>query len=309
MGTFGPGDISANDYAFSGANSFWTVWSNTTFSSGVAFRPITIATRWGADSGTTTGHNSFWNSSTNRIMTVADFNVGVGGGFGAYNSFGVLSNTWAGNDTYYGGFSRTQSQNSRAPFKDGTGGGYSGKSGGDANIAGGTNNFAGVASPGGLGWAVTYQKLEIYVRRSGVWKQVNGFTRRSGVWFSPGDVIYVRRSGVWTPVAFGDNCIMSEYHVPEKGLEIRIDIDGEIETGWIVEGDKGWFGSIDIDNVDVYTGRHSSEDSNETIEKRLVLYYLRENALKWENYKEAEKLSNQLWPNDYEKVNKVLVFS
>jgi hypothetical protein len=48
-----------------------------------------------------------------------------------------------------------------------------------------------------------------------------------------------------TPLSFFEQLTREERHIPERGLPVRVNVGGDWETGWVVEGEIGWFGSID----------------------------------------------------------------
>lgn len=283
--SFGPGDITANDYAFSLGGSFWTNWSNNAFASSSLSRTTAIACKWCAHSGTTTGHNDIWRSSDLvRAAYTSDFGVGVVAN-GQYSNVGTAT-FWLANQSFYGGFWRTSSQNSRTSFRDGSGGGYSGKSADDGNISGGTNNWAPVASPGGLGWFCTSTNCNVYVMRSGSWTQCSVYVNRGGGGNWSQCNVYVNRGG-------GVNWSIANWlqesgnHIPERGMKVLVDVGEGLEDGWVTEDHIGWFGSVDptalglkdwtkqgfyTEFKETITGRYNSEEPAEIVDRRLYAY-------------------------------------
>jgi len=295
---FGPNDISANDWAFSGGNTFWTNWSTTAFSSGGLGRlNSAIRCRWGSNTGASiTGHNNIWASGTSRAGTTGNFTVSTTG-TGAYNSAGISPNpTWIASDSYEGGYWRTASQNSNTPFRDGSGGNYAGKSADDGTNGGGTANWAGVASPGGMGWSADFFSTLVYVRRSNAWVQCAVYVRRAGAWTRA--TVFVRRAGAWTTVALHRYLNETGEHIPEKGMPVEVSYDGgDWEPGWIIEKEQGWFGPGDIVE-EGFNPRYSSEEPADLVEDRAILYYEWQKAVKEEHTEYAEELARALWPTD-----------
>lgn len=286
--SFGPGDQTNNNFAFSGGSTFWTNWTNNTAASASLARTTAIACKWCAHtaSTTTTGHNDIWRSNDLiRAAYTNDFGVGVVSG-GQYSN--VATGTfWIQNQSFYGGFWRTASQSSRVTFPNGALGGYSGKSGDDGDIGGGTNNWAGFASipnPGGMGWFCTAVNCNVYVKRGAGWSQANVYVRRSGGWTQT--TVWVNRGGGanWTIANWLQE---SGNHIPEKGMKVLVDVGEGREDGWIVEGNVGWFGLVDptalglkdwtktgfyTEFKETFTGRYNSEELPEIVDRRLYAY-------------------------------------
>lgn len=276
--SFGPGDISANDFAFD-QGGFYTDWSTTGFGSGSLNRVLDIAVRWGSHSGTTTGRNDIWDG-TNLVATTASNGVSTAG-TGTYNNYGAAATYWLNNATYYGGAGFTSSSYFSLPWRDGSGGNYAGKTAGDGTMTGGTTNWAGVSNPGGLGWAATTQNTAIYVFRSGAWTQCFVYVMRSGTWTILN--VYVQRSGAWTVL----NWLRQGHDIPAKGMPVMIDVGEGLERGWITYGEIGWFGQIDptgqgidlskpgcydIPYPAIFTGRYNNREPEEVADARLYAH-------------------------------------
>lgn len=294
---FGPGDISANDWGFSGGNTFWTNWSTTTFSNGGLGRVNSVLRcRWGTNSSSTTGHNNIWGSGNARAATTGNFSVTTGS-TGAYNVATVSPNpTWLSSDSFYGGMWRTASQTSTTPFRDGSGGNYAGKSADDGTNSGGTTNWAGVGNPGGMGWSVDYTVSAVFVRRGGAWVRCAVYVRRSGAWTQC--PVFVRRGGAWTTVALHRYLNETGEHIPEKGMPVEVSYDGgDWESGWIVEADTGWFGPGDL-LEEGFNPRYNTEEPADLVEDRAILYYEWQKAVKEEHVEYAEELAKALWPTN-----------
>lgn len=284
--SFGPSDISANDWAFSNANTFWTNWSTTSVNSGALNRPTAIACRWGSNTGaTTSGHNNIWTPGSSRVA-FSNGTSTAATGIGAYLNDGLSSTFWLGHTTYQGGMWRTASQNSTTPFRDGSGGNYAGKSADDANNGGGTTNWGGVGSPGGMGWSCTAVNTAVFVRKSGVWTECNVFKRKAGAWVQI--VVNIRRSGGWAVVNWLRE---TGAHIPERGLPVEVSLDNgwTWEPGVLVEKEIGWFGTIDPTALGLddwtapgeylnvpypapFTGRYNSVEPQEIAETRLFAH-------------------------------------
>lgn len=294
---FGPGDISANDWAFSNANTFWTNWSTTTFSNGGLGRVnSTMRCRWGTNSSSTSGHNDIWGSGTALAASTGNFSVTTSG-TGSYNAATVSPNpTWLASDSFYGGNWRTASQTSTTPFRDGSGGNYAGKSADDGNNSGGTTNWAGVASPGGMGWSVDYTVSAVFVRRGGVWVRCAVYVRRAGAWTRT--TIFVRRGGAWTTVALHRYLNETQKHIPERGMFVEVAYDGgDWEPGWIVEAETGYFGPGDtVENG--FNPRYNSWEPVDLVEDRAITYYEWQKAIKEDNQERADSLAKIIWPTD-----------
>ena len=299
MGTlqFGRGDISPNNYPISYSGLWWTNWDNNNYSSGPVYgRVLNLAFRWGAGTGTVTGHNDIWDITPpyNRIAFSTDFNVSTTG-YGAFWNPGAAATWWITPQNYYGGYWRNSSQSGTVPFVNGAGGGYAGKSGDDLNINGGTSNWYGFANPGSPGWLTTIQQCLIYVRRSGVWTNLPYmYVNRGGGGNWSVSVVYVNRGGG------GNWTILNKYlnetgrHIPAAGMPVMVDGDRGQEPGWLIEGDVGWFGSVDPAALGVpdwktshvwdvpidipYTGRHGNWDTDEMVDARLAKRDIRERA-------------------------------
>ena len=304
--SFGPGDISANDWGWSGGNSFWTNWGTSLYSTGSLTRVTAIAVRWGCGDNTghggtsATGHNDVWDSSNNLAATTGNI-TNTTQNTGAFNNIAASQNYWLGNASFYGGFSRTSTQQSTTPFRDGSGGNYAGKSAGDATNSGGTTNWAGVGSPGGLGWSATSTNCQVYVRRGGVWTQCNVYVMRSGAWAIT--VVNVWRSGAWTVANFLEDLTRSEIHIPDRGLPVEVSVDGgPRERGYLVEEGVGWFGSIDPAALGIdwhktgslaapfpapFTGRYNSREPQGVVEARLYAHDRWQRSLKAGDYAQA----------------------
>lgn len=293
--SFGPSDISANDWGFSGANSFWTNWSTSSVNSGSLNRATAIACRWGAYDSvnqaprTTTGRNNIWIPGSSRVATT-NANSTATSDTGAFLNTAVDQTYWLGHTSYQGGMWRTAAQTSTTPFRDGSGGNYAGKSADDANNGGGTTNWAGVGSPGGLGWVCSSVNNKIFVMKSGVWTECQVFVYKSGSWtVCP---VLIRKSNAWTVL----NYLRGGYHVPERGLPIEVFQHGEWVPGIMVEAGPMWFGTIDPTTLGLddwtkpgeyvnarypapFTGRYNSIEPQEIADARLYAYDRWERAL------------------------------
>lgn len=310
MSTFGPGDYGGyNDRGFSGVNTFWTNWNTSTFATGILGRVTAIAARWDyytISCSSATGHNTIWDTSNNKVQGTGTFSVnGTGDTFNDTMNNASCGDVWQNNASYYIGFSRDSSKCSHFSWKDNTNGGYAGKSAGDSTNSGGTANWVGTTN-GGLPVYGTVTVTNIFVRRSGAWTRTFVYVRRSGAWTGP-VFVYVRRSGAWTLLNE-----LKEHEVPKNGEEALVDVGEGLERGWITEdGEKSWFGSEDPTTQDFdwsvpgqhewewkpWTGKYSSFDSEEIAWDRLGAQWKWDQALRQENYAEADKWFKKFQPN------------
>jgi hypothetical protein len=289
--SYGPGDVNANDWVFSGGNTFWTNLSTTVFGSGSINRPTALACRWGSNNGAAiTGRSDTWTSGGPLAAYSSNYTV-TATGVGSYNNAGAAATWWLANASFFGGYWRTASQNSNTPFLDGSGGNYGGLSADDGTVAGYTVNWAGVANPGGLGWFVTSSNTLIYVRRGTGYVQAQTYIRRTNAWAT--QLVYIRRTGAYTVLnelkPIHETLTQWQRHIPESGLAIEA---WSPYYGWerayLVE-EPGWFGSVDptgwakfgiadwrkpgnylgVPYPTPYTGRHNALDTEEIIDARL----------------------------------------
>lgn len=308
--TYGPGDYGGyNDWAWSGANSFYTNWNTSLFSWGVNGTEIALAARYDYDNTVCTSalaHNDSWGSGGTRDTLTANFATN-GSGHNASQTMNNLSTTTpvyciGGTCAEYIGFNRDSSKCSIFSWKDNTGGGYAGKAGADDNNSGGTTNWGGTTN-GGLPVYGTIQVLLIYVRRAGVWVNAFASVRRGGAWVTPTNV-YVRRSGAWTIVMW-----LQEHGIPEKDLSVEVNLGKYWEPGYMIQGEKSWFGSVDPttqswdwtkegqyewDDSKPWTGKYNAAESEEIAEERLRAQYEWDKSLRLENY-EAARQWNIKW--------------
>lgn len=302
MSTFGSGDYGGyNDWTFS-QGSFYTNWNTTQYNPGALGRVQALGARWDAYSGlapgTCSARNVLWRASTNLNATQTGVLSGTprSAGTTATMHSADCTDLWVtGLVNYYLGFSAGSGDSHIFSWKDGSNGGYSGKSASSANNTGGTANWGGTTN-GGLPVFGTLTISKVYVRRAGAWVRTFVYVRRSGVWTGP-VVVKVRRSGVWTTINQ-----VKEYEMPKNGEEILIDIGDGLERGWIIEeGEKSWFGSEDPTTQSwdwtktgdydweckSWTGKYNSFESDELADYRLEARYKWDQALRWENYKES----------------------
>lgn len=301
--SFGPGDISANDWAFA-TGIFYTNWSTTGFGSGSLNRVLNIAVRWGAHSGTATARNNIYDGTNLQAYTAQNGVSTVD--TGSYNNYAAASTFWLNNATYYGGVGFTSSSALSLPFRDGSGGNYSGKTAGDGDMTGGTNNWAGVGSPGGLGWAATTQNTLIYVFKSSVWTQCFTYVMKSGAWTVCQTSIM--KSSVWTAL----NWLREGNSIPERGLEVMVGDEDGWHRGMLVEAEVGWFGQIDptgqgldlskpgqysIPYPATFTGRYNHREPEEVAQARMYAHDQWKRAFVNGNERAAAYWSKQFQPD------------
>lgn len=315
MSTFGPGDATGNDCAWSGANSFWTNWNTSTFSTGIVGRITALAMRWDGSNNapctTCTGRNDLWNTSNSLVLNTTTYSVVCtaicNGGIGQCTLHNVgTSDLWQSSASYYLGIWRPSNQCTSLVWVNNANGGYAGKSADDGTNSGGTANWGGTTNGGLLGYG-TVTVSNIYVKRAGSWNRVLVFLKRSGAWNTTPSYVYVKRAGAWTLVNE-----LKEYEIPKNGEEILVDIGEGPEKGWIVEeGEKSWFGSSDPttqkfdwtkeghyqwDQTIPWSGKYNSFEPEEVAYKRLEAQYNWDFALRWENYSRANELFPKFQP-------------
>lgn len=317
--TFGSGDYgSYNNWVKQGGAAFYTNWNSNTYGPATANagRIINLAARWDYASSLcagTVGHGDMWDGAGNLVATTVNYATSgqadgfvetmhvSGAGSSATGGSPSLFYYWVTvGPTYYIGFQRDSSKCHIFGFRTGGGGGYAGKTGTDSNNGGGTAAYGGAGNGGLPGYATTTIN-QVYVRRVGAWQQAFAYTSRSSVWNggSGPEFVNVRRSGAMTVV----NWLQQEGGLPPHGAPIEVNVGEGWEPGWMVdEGEVGWFGSVDPTTQSFdwnkpghyewedrpWTGRYSSDESNEIAERRLEAMYEWDKALKLENYQGAK---------------------
>lgn len=318
MTTFGPGDATPNDCAWSGANSFWTNWNTSTWATGVLGRITALAMRWDGSNNapclTCTGRNDLWNTSNNLVLNTGTYSVVCtaicNGGVGAGTLHSAsTSDLWQNNASYYLGIWRPASQCTHLAWVNSAHGGYAGKSADDSTNTGGTANWGGTTNGGLLGYG-TITDTNIYVRRAGAWTKTFVYVRRAGAWSTNPVFVYVRRSGSWTLL---NQLGTKEFEIGPNGIEGMAEFaDGTKERVLLVEeGQKSWFGSGDPTNQDFdwrqeghfiwhdnrpWSGKYNSHESEEVAHERLNAAYEWDKALRLENYQEANKWWKKFQP-------------
>lgn len=307
--TFGFGDqTSENNWAFSGSGqSKDDEWEWSSFATGQYGRIVALAARWsgytsavGAGScGSSNGESAMWTGNHAPDLKTGNYGSGQVTGGGQVPSLhnASTSDWWQNNNSYWLGFHTS----SCLYFSGITNtGGYTGGNASQGPGAG-TNNWGGTGAFG-FGTYGTVQVTNVYVRRSGAWTPVRVYVRRAGAWNTA--YVYVRRSGGWSgPLNMVEWLQKSEKHIPSQGFPVEVNVGEGWEPGWIVETDQfSWFGSLDPEGLgfdwtkpghyDVpfrFTGRYNSIEPEEIVEARLIAHQKWDEALRWENYKEADK--------------------
>jgi hypothetical protein len=221
----------------------------------------------------------------------------------------ITSDLWQSNASYYIGTWRPALQCTHLVWANGGGGGsYAGKSADDGTNGGGTANW-GATINGGLPVYGTVVESNVYVRRAGVWTRTFVYVKRAGVWSGP-VFVYVKRAGSWTLLNE-----LREFEIPSKGLPIMVDIGEGLERGWITEGERTWFGSVDPTTQSFdwresghfdwedrpWTGRYNGSESDEIAEERLRAKYEYDEALRWEDYETAKDRFYKYQPSGFPK--------
>lgn len=287
MSTFGPGDYGGyNDWAFSGANTFWTNWNTSTFATGTIGRVNAIGVRWDGYSGFCTGssgHNDLWSTGNSLVVNTGNYGVSsVGGGTSETMHNVSCADTWQNNASYYIGFWRVAAKCSIFAWKDGVNGDWAGKSADDGTNSGGSHWASG---DGGLPVFGTVAPGTVYVRRGAAWTPILAYVRRGSGWTNVR--VELRRSGSWNVIDW----LQQGHSIPPEGMPVEVNLGEHWEPGWLVEeGNTSWFGNVDPDTSDFsWRGKYNSFEPDEVAEQRLQAHYEWHQALRWERYEEAKK--------------------
>jgi len=193
-----PGFTSWN---LSGFNFMNCCADGTAWGSPNAGRFVSVSAFWAGNGQNVNGQNGLWNGGS-LVAYTGTYTAGGGSlsaGAQAWQTAGMAGTFWTNSGTtYYIGFGRDH--NGSSVFSVGGGGNFACSTNTGGYLTGGVP--ASSCPLGGgcahMGAYATIQALEVFVWRTGAWREAFVYVWRSGAWRQPG--VYVRRSGGWNPV-------------------------------------------------------------------------------------------------------------